>query len=651
MIRLQINSASSTTEFSIESDGEWQIGRHPDSDIPINDPMASRRHGKLSMQDGVICYTDLRTGNGTNISGVAIEPDTPIELQLDDVIEIGDYQITIQEADDNPAPLPVGAEDLTGVLTSRHDQAMIDLGREPVLMGRMPLCQVQIDDPGSSRINTEIVHENGRYIIRDLGSSNGTFVNDQRIQKQALNPEDTIKIGDKEWRFSYAKAEEVKAAETHEKPPLPTGCNLISIGLISAIISGLGVYLYMSNRQQSAGEPQSMGNPGAVVNKSAPVVIGRPIVADIPVTLTKTGNVHLARQDVIPFPLGQKVTKVHVQNGQRVKKDQPLVTFELSDELRSNRKQANAALNQAREDVAKTQTEIAKADAVLENARTNLTIIQNTHDRSLPVYQNGNLLQKEWDQVLVKLAEAKAAVKLREAEKEQAKRTVSQSNQRVVQVQTDVEDVERLIGDLSVTANSPGIVNRLDLKDGYTVTPANNSMEIIEYDKEVKVIVSVSEDEITFVKNGMQADVYLPRAVDRVYRGEVSFIPPTAINRNYNVELQVPNQNYHFRPGQQVTARFTTETRSGALLVPLSAVNTDSRNGYYLFVVEPTSRLAQLVKVKRGQEIKRDGNNYIEVIPVAGNRGLSPNDLIIFQGNRAVKDGMAVTIQNESLLE
>ncbi|MGA1038212.1 MAG: FHA domain-containing protein, partial [Ilumatobacteraceae bacterium] len=54
----------------------------------------------------------------------------------------------------------------------------------------------------ASRQHAEIRYENGRHIVADLNSTNGTLVNDQRINgSQPLNHGDIITIGSTEFRY------------------------------------------------------------------------------------------------------------------------------------------------------------------------------------------------------------------------------------------------------------------------------------------------------------------------------------------------------------------------------------------------------------------------------------------------------------------
>jgi signal transduction histidine kinase len=62
-------------------------------------------------------------------------------------------------------------------------------------MGRDVHCEIHLDDTETSRIHAEICFVDGNYILRDLDSSNGTFVNGTRIAEHQLLQGDRIQIG------------------------------------------------------------------------------------------------------------------------------------------------------------------------------------------------------------------------------------------------------------------------------------------------------------------------------------------------------------------------------------------------------------------------------------------------------------------------
>jgi len=62
-------------------------------------------------------------------------------------------------------------------------------------LGRGPLNQIAFADPGISRHHAEIVLEDEGWMLRDIGSTNGTHVNGHRITERLLQAGDTIEIG------------------------------------------------------------------------------------------------------------------------------------------------------------------------------------------------------------------------------------------------------------------------------------------------------------------------------------------------------------------------------------------------------------------------------------------------------------------------
>ena len=62
-------------------------------------------------------------------------------------------------------------------------------------IGREEGATVQLHDTEVSRKHARVLYDNGRFLITDLNSSNGTFLNQVRITTAAINSGDKINVG------------------------------------------------------------------------------------------------------------------------------------------------------------------------------------------------------------------------------------------------------------------------------------------------------------------------------------------------------------------------------------------------------------------------------------------------------------------------
>ncbi|HTL51589.1 MAG TPA: HD domain-containing phosphohydrolase [Planctomycetota bacterium] len=78
---------------------------------------------------------------------------------------------------------------------------VIEIGPNAMILGRDPKCNAQLKDKGASRNHSEIFRVGEMCLIRDLGSRNGTYVNDERIEEELLREGDLIRIATTELVF------------------------------------------------------------------------------------------------------------------------------------------------------------------------------------------------------------------------------------------------------------------------------------------------------------------------------------------------------------------------------------------------------------------------------------------------------------------
>ncbi len=71
----------------------------------------------------------------------------------------------------------------------------VQIEGEPLVIGRMPECSIVLSDPNVSRRHAEVLRMNDAFMIRDLGSTNGTRVNGMPVRESYLSTGDSITVG------------------------------------------------------------------------------------------------------------------------------------------------------------------------------------------------------------------------------------------------------------------------------------------------------------------------------------------------------------------------------------------------------------------------------------------------------------------------
>jgi diguanylate cyclase (GGDEF)-like protein len=72
---------------------------------------------------------------------------------------------------------------------------MFKIEQESTIIGRGTQVDIQVLDDGISRRHAELIQRDGQILVRDLGSTNGTFCNGDRIAERVLQDGDKIQVG------------------------------------------------------------------------------------------------------------------------------------------------------------------------------------------------------------------------------------------------------------------------------------------------------------------------------------------------------------------------------------------------------------------------------------------------------------------------
>jgi hypothetical protein len=118
----------------------------------------------------------------------------------------------IFDAPDDPGPHPARL-----VVKNEDNEDEIHPLENELIIGRAG--QLAVPDARVSRQHARIVKEGDAFLLEDLGSSNGTYLNDQRIEgREALKQGDRIRVGSFKMRFLAASV--ATASTAQEKPKI-----------------------------------------------------------------------------------------------------------------------------------------------------------------------------------------------------------------------------------------------------------------------------------------------------------------------------------------------------------------------------------------------------------------------------------------------
>ncbi len=169
-------------------DGGLLVGRDTSRCTLVMDhPSISGVHAELRPKDRKVVLTD-RSANGTFVNGRRVSPTA--DLRDGDYITFGRYS-------GKSLIFRTGLEPELKI-------EKVDLTKDRITIGRDAANDVVIRHPVVSKQHAEIVKQNGKVFVIDLGSTNGTFVNGIKVKRHQLQELDRIVIGSSELRFTGA---------------------------------------------------------------------------------------------------------------------------------------------------------------------------------------------------------------------------------------------------------------------------------------------------------------------------------------------------------------------------------------------------------------------------------------------------------------
>ena len=341
----------------------------------------------------------------------------------------------------------------------------------------------------------------------------------------------------------------------------------------------------------AAGQDETFG--------AAPVKVFKVRRERITEKISYTGTLEALTKVNITPEVGGKITRIHVQAGDRVAKGQLLAELE-TESIRLQLRQAEAAVAVA---------EASHADALRNKERMDRLIKESAVSE-----QQREKVQLAFDAAAAQLEQAKAALNL-------ARHALDVSIMRAPFAGV-VASKNAEVGD---------VIN--PMMGGFGAGGAGGVLTLMDYSR-IKVPVAVSPEDIGRIAKGQEAVLRVGSLPGREFRGLVRIVNLTAdpLSKKFGVEVVLENPDAVLRPGTFGNLAFEVASHEDALVVPQAAVLENA----YVFVVEGGKA------VRRNVSLGIQNTTMIEVLD-----GLAAGDKVVAEGNFGLEDGAAVQVLGE----
>ncbi|WP_300667138.1 FHA domain-containing protein [Desulfoluna sp.] len=208
----------------VEPGGSLTIGRHPESDVVIDNAAVSGKHAKIDGLEGGYFITDLKSTNGTVINRTMI---TTCQLKHGDSILIGRHQLIFGYARGETRPerelapldktvvMDVGRQQPSGSSAElnaylsilKGGSGDIPLTKKVTKIGKDPACDIVVPGFGVGKISMTISKMPKSFLINYISGFKRPRVNGEPLRTSVkLREFDTVEIGTTRLQFVFRES-------------------------------------------------------------------------------------------------------------------------------------------------------------------------------------------------------------------------------------------------------------------------------------------------------------------------------------------------------------------------------------------------------------------------------------------------------------
>ncbi|MBN8431768.1 FHA domain-containing protein [Microbulbifer salipaludis] len=231
------------------------IGRGNQCDLTLADASIAKLHAEILVDGEDLELRNLVAGGQLSVNGKAVE--SSCKLQRNDRIQLGDRNLAVIDPKITRLKAAAASANVAWALRANHPAiaGRVFPVRETSVVGRSDDCDLTFSMSHLSRRHARLEVRDGLLFVVDLGSANGTFLNNQRVTESRVRRGDELRFDSLSFSV-VGPADDIDKTTVRQAVTLPEAARQ-SAALDQAMQRGR---IRESGKASSAKEPVSAQN-------------------------------------------------------------------------------------------------------------------------------------------------------------------------------------------------------------------------------------------------------------------------------------------------------------------------------------------------------------------------------------------------------
>jgi HlyD family secretion protein len=381
---------------------------------------------------------------------------------------------------------------------------------------------------------------------------------------------------------------------------------------------------------------------------------------DLEAIVSASGKVQPKRQVNISANQMGRVTRLAVEEGQRVKAGQFLLEID-PRQLEGQLQRGEASVAAAKSGLAQARVSVASAETALHQSRTTLELAQQNLKRQQDLWKDGLTTKESLERAQNEVTVREADVKRSQQDIAARQQEIETREQQIKQEQAGLSTTRYNLTQIVIESPMDGIVVRRNIEEGETavVGTMNNAGSMLLTIADMSVLeaeVEVDETDIPFVALGQEAKVTVDAVEDRTFRGRVTEIGNSPIQTStqqgggqrqattFKVVITLDEDVPNVRPGFTCTAEITTSKKQNVTSVPIQALTVRE------LLFDPQGKIVREESTDRRRRRNAETNQSDDELP-AGHKREETEGVFTVRDNKAVFTPVKIGIAGEQYFE